>query len=390
MIFSLHPGWFALAAALVLTVIGIMAIGTASAEYAEVQLRWVPVSLIVMFMVMLVPVKQIGRSSSILLGLCLVLLLILVIPGMPTWLVPPRNGARCWINLHVMNFQPSELTKIAFVLAIAWYLRYRDNYRTLLGMLLPFIFMLLPVAMILKQPDLGMSLLFAPALFAMLVAAGARMSHLSALAGLAVMAVVLNIAIIYTLPNSMQVLKPHQINRIKSMISQAQGDNRYIKDIGYQQDKAMTLIGAGRLEGYGTGQSRTIIAFNRLPESHNDMIFPVIINRWGFIGGVAVIGIYLVFALSFLAVALRSKDPFSKLATVGFAALMFTQAVINIGMTMGLLPITGLTLPFVSYGGSSLLTSYVVVGLVMNFASQRPAIVARPAFEFDNADAIFQ
>lgn len=389
-LFSLHPGWFALAASLVLTIIGVRAIDTVSPAYAAIQLRWLPVSLVVMCLVMLLSPKQIGRMSYALLALCVLLLIVLVVPGMPSWLVPPRNGARCWINFQFMLFQPSELTKIVFVLSIAWYLRFRENYRTLLGMLLPFVFMVVPVALILKQPDLGMSLLFAPALFAMLVVAGARIGHLSTLAALAIFAVALNVAIIYTLPDSMQILKPHQRNRIKAMISQAQGDPRYIKDIGYQQNKAMTLIGAGRFEGYGVDRARTIIAFNRLPENHNDMIFPVIINRWGFVGGTIVIGLYIVLVLSCLAVSQRSKDPFAKLACVGFAALIFTQASINIGMTLGLLPITGLTLPFVSYGGSSLLTSFFIIGLIMNLASQRQAIISRPSFEYDNADAIFQ
>jgi len=379
-----------LAAALVLTAIGVAAIETASAKFAEDQIRWVPISLGVMCAAMLLPAKQIGQASYAVMAVCLVLLVALILPGVPSWLVPPRNGARCWINLRFMMFQPAELTKIVFIIAIAWYLRYRENYRTLGGMVIPFLFMLVPVALLLKQPDLGMALLFAPALFAMLVAAGTKLRHLASLAVLAVLAVVINVAVIYTLPDSMQILKPHQRNRIRAMISQAQGDTRYVKDIGYQQDKAMTLIGAGQLRGYGSERARTIVAFNRLPENHNDMIFPVIVNRWGFVGGVVVIGMYMVITFSCLAVAQRSKDPVSKLACVGFGALMFVQASINIGMTMGLLPITGLTLPFVSYGGTSLVTSYAIVGLVMNFASQRPAIVARPAFEYDNADAIFQ
>ena len=378
-----QAAWSALLAAVGLTAVGIAAIGTAQPVYGSVQLRWLGISLVVATICALPHPRLIVRAVFPLAVVTLGLLVILILPFMPKSFVPVRNGATCWVNLYFMMFQPSELAKIIFVLALASYLRYRSSYRTLRGLLMPFGLMFVPVWLILAQPDLGTALIFAPALFVMLVAAGAKLTHLGTLVGLAILVAGLNVGAIYTLPDSMQILKSHQRQRIIAMVDRARGDDRYVQDIGYQQDKAMTLVGSGGVLGYGAQRSHTIVQFNRLPEAHNDMIFAVIVNRWGFVGAFATISLYLILVASFLMVAASSKDPFARLAVVGFAGLLFSQAVINIGMTVGLLPVTGITLPFVSYGGSSLATTYAMIGLVINFASRRPLIVSRPAFEFD-------
>jgi cell division protein FtsW (lipid II flippase) len=224
----------------------------------------------------------------------------------------------------------------------------------------------------------------------MLVAAGAKLRHLGLLLGLVVVMVGLNVAVALWAPDSMQILRPHQRARIVSMVSLAQGDTRFIKSSAYQQDKAMTLVSAGGLTGYGAERSGTIVTFNKVPHVHNDMIFAVIANRWGALGVLGVLSLYLLLIVSFLLTAARSKDPLAQLSCVGFAGMIFTQVVINVGMNLGLLPITGITLPFISYGGSSLLATFIMIGLTLNFASRRPAMLARPSFEFDNPDAIFQ
>lgn len=385
-----HPGWFGLIAALGLTTLGIVAIGTVSDYYAAKQARWLVIALGVMLLFMLPHPRWLGRMSYAGMAGCVALLVLVILPGVPRGLVPPIKGATSWINLGFMNFQPSEAAKVFFVLALAWFLRYRENHRALMGLLLPFLIMFLPVGLMLKQPDLGSALLFAPTLFAVLVAAGAKLRHLGALLGLAVFAVGLNLAVVLYAPPNLQLLKPHQQARIRSMVALASGDTRYNLTSAFQQNKAMTVLGAGGVTGYGAAQSAVIVGFNKLPEDHNDMIFPVIVNRWGLLGGLVTMGLYVVMLLSFLAVAARSKDPFARLSCVGFASMIFTQATINIGMTVGLLPITGITLPFVSYGGSSLLFSFAMLGLVMNFGARRPQPLARPSFEFHPGDTIFQ
>lgn len=391
MLIKPHPGWYALIAAIALSWIGVLAIGTVAPPEATKMARfWLPVALTVMAICTTPRPKWIGHTAYPLFAAVLFVLIVMAMPFMPREIVPVRNGARAWISLGEITLQPSELMKVLFVLSMAWYLRYRSSYRTLTGLLIPFFIMFIPVALILKQPDLGTALLFAPTLFVMLVAAGAKLRHLGLLLGLVVVMVGLNVAVALWAPDSMQMLRPHQRARIVSMVSLAQGDTRFIKSSAYQQDKAMTLVSAGGLTGYGAERSGTIVAFNKVPHVHNDMIFAVIANRWGAFGVLGVLSLYLMLIMSFLLTAARSKDPLAQLSCVGFAGMIFTQVVINVGMNLGLLPITGITLPFISYGGSSLLATFIMIGLVLNFASRRPAMLARPSFEFDNPDAIFQ
>ncbi len=384
-----HPGWVACAAAVALAVIGILAIGTADAAhspragFAQKQTVWLVISIAVMAFAMSPHPRQVAAAAPWLLGVTLFVLVLIVLPFMPRSIVPRINGIRAWINLGFMNFQPSEVAKLVFVLVMAGYLQHRDNHRTLRGLLKPFLIMLVPVMLILRQPDLGTAILFAPALFAMLVAAGAKLRHMVSLGGLGVVGVALIVASVYLLPDSAQLLRPHQRMRIKSMISLAQNETRYVDDEAYQQYKTLGLIGSGRVWGYGGERSETIVRFAKVPEDHNDMVFGVVVNRFGFVGGLAVLLLYAVMIIAMLRASAMSKDPFARLAIVGFATLVLAQMAINIGMNVGLLPVVGITLPFVSYGGSSLVAAFAMVGLVNNFASRRPTILARPSFEFD-------
>jgi cell division protein FtsW (lipid II flippase) len=294
--------------------------------------------------------------------------------------VPERNNARSWFNLQFMLMQPSELAKITFILALAWYLRNRNSYRTLGGLLPPFFIMFIPVILILKEPDLGSALMFVPALFFMLIAAGAKLKHLFALVGIGLAGIALNVVMIYTLPNDMQILKRYQRDRITQFWDRE----------GEQQNMAMRVLGSGGLRGYGEERSKLIMRYNHLPENYNDMVFAVVVNRWGLLGGLTVVGLYTVFTGSMLVVAARLKEPFPRLVCVGFAGLLFCQGAMNISMTLGILPITGVTLPLISYGGTSLLSTFLMVGIVMNLATRSRLTLVRPSFEYDNADAIFQ
>lgn len=387
-----HAGWYALAAALGLAWLGIAAIGTVSPEHAHVQgNRWLPVGIAALIFALIPAPRWIGHMAYPVMAVSILLLAFVIMPGVPRSIVPVRNGSTAWINLGFMSFQPSEMAKVGFVLALAWYLRYRENHRSLFGLLVPFAIMFVPVVLILKEPDLGSALLFAPTLFVMLVAAGAKLRHLGTLLGIGIAMIAINVAVVLWAPDSMQLLKGHQRARIEAMYFEWRGDDRMAQREGYQQRVAKRMVAAGGPTGYGKERAATIIDYNDLPFDYNDMIFPVIVNRWGVFGGLGVMGLYGVLVGSILLVAARSKDPFARMACVGFGGMIFTQASINIGMTVGLLPITGITLPLISYGGSSMLFTFVMVGMVVNFAARRPQMLARPSFEFDkNADAIFQ
>lgn len=301
------------------------------------------------------------------------LLVFLLLPFVPSSIVIPRNGARCWIDVGPVEFQPGEVAKIAFVLVMADYLRYRRNHRTLAGLVPPAVIAFVPAALITLQPDLGMALLFAPAIFAMLLTAGAKMSHLSVVVVVALLAA----------PAAYPLLKPHQKARIDGLIGMIRDPRHGADGINYQALTARTLAGAGGLTGVSDSKARALVKFNRLPERHNDMILAVILARFGLVGGLAVMGLYGLWFLGAYITAALCKDAFGRLVVVGFMAVLFAQTFVNAGMILGIMPIVGLTLPFVSFGGSSMLTVWAMTGLVVSVAMRRSSRLARPAFEFD-------
>ncbi|MEM9883933.1 MAG: FtsW/RodA/SpoVE family cell cycle protein, partial [Planctomycetota bacterium] len=254
-------GWVTLAAALALTAVGIAAVGTIEPGFAANQKRNLPIALLAMLVMLLPHPRVIGTLAYPAFGVALGLLVFVLLPFVPRSVVPVVNGARSWIDLKVMYFQPSEMAKVTFVLALAWYLRYRASHRSLAGLLPPFLFMLVPVGLIIVEPDLGQSLAFGPALLAVLVAAGARLRHLLSLLLLAVLVVAVNVAVVLYAPPSLQLLKPHQQQRISSMIKLASGDLSEVQDAAYQQHKAMVHSGAGGVIGHGPDRTATLFAY---------------------------------------------------------------------------------------------------------------------------------
>lgn len=300
------------------------------------------------------------------------LLIFLLLPFVPTWLVKPRHGARGWIDLGAFDMQPSEIAKIAVVITLASYLKFRNSYRTFRGLVPPAIIVGIPVALITLQPDLGSASLFVPMLFAVLVAAGAKLRHL----------LIVVIAAACMAPAAYPLLKNHQKQRIVGLWKQFQGDTTADLDINMQAVTAQRLIGAGGMGGLSDSHSRSLLHFNNLPERHNDMIFAVIVNRFGMAGGLAVIGLFLLWTLGAFATAAGAKDPFGRLLVVGLAAFIPAQVFVNIGMNLGLLPIIGITLPFISYGGSSLVICWIITGLILNTGLRKPRTQFKEAFEF--------
>ena len=305
------------------------------------------------------------------------LLIFLLIPFVPTWLVHPRNGARAWIELGPIDFQPGELAKVAFVLVMADYLRYRQNHRTILGLIPPAAIAFIPAALITLQPDLGMALLFAPAIFAMLLAAGAKIKHMVAVVVIALCAI----------PVSYLFMKPHQKARIDGMFAMVSDPKAGAEGINYQPLTAQMLIGAGQVVGLPDAKTRTLQKYNALPERHNDMILSVIMTRFGLLGGLALLGLYGMWFLGAFLTAAMCKDPFGQLVVIGLTTLLFAQMFINIGMVIGILPIIGLTLPFVSYGGTSMVTVWLMTGIIFSVGTRRLGgayWLSRPTFEFSD------
>ncbi len=385
----MNAAWFTLIASLVLTLIGIYSIDLAEgsvsvsssssgglAAEAMKQVVFLIVGLMACVVIALPHYKVVGLFSVLMYLVGLGLLIFLLVPGVPSWLVTPRNGAKAWINLGVADFQPSEVMKIAFVLLVARYMRYRSAHRQFKGLIVPGIIAAIPVGLITLQPDLGTASLFVPALFAMLIAAGARLRHLTLIVVCAALAA----------PAAYPMLRPHQKARLVGIVKQFQGDDSASHDINYQSTRAQTLIGAGQLSGNDAAEARAIVRYNALPEDHNDMIFAVVVDRFGFVGGVFVLCMYGMWIGGALLVAASCRDPLGRMIAVGIPAFIAAQVLINVGMNLGVLPIIGITLPFVSYGGSSLLTCWVMTGLIVNVALHRPRPPYRASFEYADDD----
>lgn len=382
---ALHPGtpaWICVLAGALLSLIGLYAIDVATAldpaesanlsRLAMRQLIFLGVGVLAAFTVALPHYRLLGQVSTPAFLILLGLLVFLLVPFVPTALVTPRNGARAWINLGVADFQPSELCKIAFVLVIARYLRFRREHRDFIGLIPLGIITAIPVGLITLQPDLGTAMLFVPSLFAMLLAAGARVRHL----GIIVLCAALAAPAVYP------VLRPHQRARLDAMWQQIRGDESLNHDINFQPSTAQRLVGAGGLEGNDDERARALVYFNGLPEAQNDMVFAVLVNRFGLAGGILVLALYAAWMLGAVLTAASCREPFGRLIVVGLAAFIGAQTIVNIGMNIGLMPIIGVTLPFVSYGGSSMLASWLMTGLVFSVGLHWPPPPYRPSFEY--------
>lgn len=365
-----HWGWVTLLCSLALSLVGLYAIDIAEAATIDRspsgttirQAVFLGVGLSAALFVAVPHFRLLRFVAWPAYAACVGLLIFLLIPFVPESIVTPRNGARGWINMGVTDFQPAEVTKIAFAITVAGYLRYRREHTRLRGLVAPGLIAAVPVGLITLQPDLGSASLFVPSLFAMLLAGGARLRHLILIVAIATAAA----------PASWPLLRPHQKVRIVAIMQQIRGSDEGAQDINFQSFTAQRLVGAGRLTGNSDASSRALVRYNRLPEAHNDMVYAVVCLRFGLVGGLAVLLIYLIWAASALMTAWHCREPFGRVLIVGLTAFIGTQTLINIGMTVGLVPIIGVTLPFVSYGGSSMLTSWLMTGLVMNVGFRRP------------------
>jgi len=344
------------------------------------QLLWIGIGLVAFCGVNLVHYRLLGQVSYLLFGLSLVLLVVVLIgqflpPDNP--IIPRINAARRWIKLGPVTIQPSELTKLMFILSLAWHLRLRDNYRTFKGLFGPFALTLIPMALILTEPDLGTTLLFLPVLFIMLFMAGARIRHLS---------LIIFLGIVMAFPFYFFIMAPYQKNRIWMLLEQNDTNVERLRDELYHLDQSKTYIATGGLLGQAWDPPDYLEEMRPLTFGHNDFIFSLISHQWGMLGGFLLIAIYFLLFLGGVEIAANQPEPYGRLVAVGITSLFATQMFVNIGMTMGILPITGMTLPFVSYGGSSLLSSFMALGLLTNVARHRPykTLSSNQPFEFND------
>lgn len=286
------------------------------------------------------------RGSAFLYAVLCVALLALLVMGRRT------RGALGWFALGPINVQPAEFMKIAYVLTLARVLMYGRQVQRLSGLALPLAVTAVPAALILLQPDLGTTLLFIPTLMAMLYTAGARKRHLAA--------IILVLAIAAPV-GYLTVLKPYQKNRLVAF---------WFTDVpNYQQDQSVMACASGSFLGRDSTSSGVSMPIY-VPDRHTDFVYSIVAEELGFVGSTFVLLLFAVYFTQSYRIAHQSREPFGRLIAVGLTTLLATQTLINLGMTLGVAPITGVTLPFVSYGGSSLLSCALAAGLVLNVAAR--------------------
>lgn len=330
------------------------------------QALWMLLALPIMFAATLVPYRLLRQWAWPLFLVSWVLLV-------AVYFLPARNGSQRWIPLGPLNLQPSELAKLTFILAMADYLMYRRNYRRVGGLLIPFALALPPIALILREPDLGTSLVFVPVLLAMLFAAGARPRHLFVVVMLGVL----------LLPALWLGMSAEQKSRVVTLFTQ-QDSGMAPRGDGYHlhQSKVVLSLG-GRWGSELTGMPLTDPLAYHLPAARTDFVFCLVGERWGFAGTVLTLVLYLFLFARGLAIAAATREPFGRLIAVGIVTQLAAQTIINAGMTVGLMPITGLTLPLMSYGGSSLLATCFALGLLMNVGMRPGYEISTDPFRFD-------
>lgn len=336
-----------------------------SGDYAPRQALWLIISGLAAGLAYAVPyrrLKEIGYPFYVAVVLALV----------AVFFFPPRNGSRRWIPAGPILVQPSELAKLAYILALSHYLMYSENHRRLGGLVVPFVMTCIPVLLILREPDLGTALLFFPVLFSMLYAAGARHRHflLTACAGVAF------------LPVLWTVMNAEQKSRVIAVFTQSDQGTIDMGD-GYHLHQSKQMLALGRTWGSDVqGEAVDDPQAYRLPAARTDFIYCLIGEKWGVLGTVGILCGFGLFIGTGLQVAARTRDPFGRLVATGIVTILGTQVVINTAMTVGLAPITGLTLPLMSYGGSSLVATMFGIGILLNIARSPGYDVGGQPFQF--------
>ena len=298
------------------------------------------------------------KVAWILYVICIVALVLLLWKGRVT------RGARAWFPVGPFHVQPAEMMKIAFILTLARVLMYVKDLDRWRDLFIPGLITLIPMGLILLQPDLGTAILFVPTFLAMIHVAGARRRHLI----LIVLALCVSAPVAY-----FTVLKQYQRDRLMSFM--------YPEDVparlSYQQMQSQKAVAAGHFAGRSIGQEEAPIPFY-VPDRHTDFIYSIVAEELGFLGASVILLLFAGFYTRSLRIAYHSREPFGRLVITGLVALLATQTFINLGMTIGVAPITGVTLPFISYGGSSLLSCAIMAAIILNVSARwKPGFASR-------------
>ncbi len=303
--------------------------------------------------------------------LLLLILVVLAIAGV-------TRGARSWIELPFFNFQPSEVGKVLLIVALAGFLvdRMRRMGRDTTARIV--VLGLVPTMLVMAEPDLGSALVYVAGTLALLFVAGAPWRHFAALGGLFALAA--TIVLVAAPMAGVEVLKPYQVDRLTSFLHPSADPG----DEGYQQHQALIAMGSGEKTGRGV-ENATQTSLNFLPEHHTDFIFAVVGETYGFAGCALILSLYALLIWRGLHILTVAKNLYGALLAGGITVMLLFQLFVNIGMNVGIMPITGVTAPLLSFGGSSMLATFLALGLLHSVHAQ-----ARETAELKGRASIFQ
>lgn len=351
--------WSILISTIILVIIGLVALtsATKNSNYEELkkQILWLTISIPILIVVIFVDYDIFAKISPILYGIILILLVAVLFTS-------AINGATSWFDIGPFSFQPAEFAKVVIVLFIAWLITKiqkngRDQINRVLKLGLLLIAFAVPVLLIIKQPDYGTAMAFVSAFIFMLFVAGLKKRYIIP----SILLVVILVPVLYFF-----VLPEHAKSRIDVYLN----PDLDPRGAGYNIIQSKLAIGAGQLLGMGLFKgNQTQLGF--LYPKTTDFIFSLIGEEMGFVVAASIIFLYVVLITKSIYVAKTAKDDLGSYIAMGIAGIFFFHMIENIGMTMGLLPITGVPLPFVSYGGSSLLSNFIMIGLLLNISGRR-------------------
>lgn len=321
--------------------------------YLKKQLAFMMLGLIVLVFSAVLDYRLVKVYSPFIFGICGFFLFLVLTP-----LGSETAGAQRWLTLFGFQFQPSEITKLALIAMLAAYLSELRGPVRLEHVWRATGLTLIPMLLVAIQPDIGTSMIFAVILVAMLIVSGARAKHIGILALAALIALFAAFRL--------GAVQEYQVDRLLGFFDPANDPLR----AGYNRAQAEIAIGAGGLFGTGYG-SGTQTNLDFVPEQHTDFIFTVVGEEFGFVGAVLLLSMYGILLWRGFRVAMLSKDTFGSLLALGIVGMLAFQVFVNVGMTVGIMPITGIPLPFLSYGGTALLTNFLAVGLLLNVHMRR-------------------
>lgn len=286
------------------------------------------------------------------------------------------RGSRRAIELGFINLQSSELGKLLLILSLSAFMV--DRMRRIGGrettsriMLLA----LIPAMLVVAQPDLGSGLVYVAIALAVLFVAGTTWTHFAALAGLGVVAIV--VVLVAAPAVGVEVLKPYQVDRLTAFLNPTDDP----AEEGYQVNQSLTAVGSGGKTGRGDQATQTRLDF--LPEHHTDFVFSVVGEEFGFVGAALVLSLFALLIWRSLRILTMSKNLYGALIAGGITAMLMFQVFVNVGMTIGIMPITGVPLPLMSYGGSSVLVTFMAIGLLQSIHAQAREIAAAKGLNRD-------